>query len=258
MSAFLTDTWYLFLRLARATTRMPVFLIISIVQPIFWLVLFGQLFHSVTTIPGFEGGGSYLDFITPGVAVMTAVFSSAYAGMSLLGEIDQGVLDRMLATPVARGALIAGRLLYSAVQVMVQSLVILTVSTFLGVRAAGGVLGILLVLVAASLLGAAFAGFSCALALTARRQEIIIAASNFTVTPMIFASSMLMEPRLMPVWLARVARFNPFNWGVVVARSGFHGAMTPASWTSLALLAAIALLCGRIATRAFVRYQRSM
>ena len=104
---FLRDTWHLLVRLLWATVRMPVFVLISIVQPILWVLLFGQLFRAVTTIPGF-GASSYVQFLAPGISIMTALFGAAYSGMGMLVDIDRGVLDRLLATPVARGALIAG------------------------------------------------------------------------------------------------------------------------------------------------------
>src|SRR3954470_6928526 len=183
---FLRDTWHLFLRLMRATLRMPVFVIISIVQPVLWVLLFGQLFKSVTTIPGFESHAhvqsiSYVQFLAPGISIMTALFGAAYSGMGLLGDIDRGVLDRLLATPVSRGALVASRVLHSAVQVVVQAAIILAVAGLLGARPHGGLLGLAALLLAAALLGAAFAAFSNALALLARRQELIIAVMNFIV-----------------------------------------------------------------------------
>ena len=158
------DTWYLFVRLLRATARMPVFVLISIVQPILWVLLFGQLFAKVTTIQGF-GASSYVQFLAPGISIMTALFGAAYSGMGMLGDIDRGVLDRLLATPVSRGALIASRILHSAVQVVIQAAIILAVACLLGARPQGGLPGILTVFLAAALLGAAFAAFSNALAL---------------------------------------------------------------------------------------------
>jgi ABC-2 type transport system permease protein len=194
---FLRDTWHLFDRLMRATVRMPVFVIISIVQPVLWVLLFGQLFRSVTTIPGFESR-SYVQFLAPGISVMTALIGAAYSGMGFLGDIDRGVLDRMLATPVSRSALIAGRILYAAVQVVFQASIILVVAALLGARPHGGIAGVLVVLFSCSLLGAAFASFSNALALLARRQELVIAVMNFVVLPMTFLSSMIMSRNLMP------------------------------------------------------------
>jgi ABC-2 type transport system permease protein len=254
---FLRDTWHLFLRLIRATMRMPVFVIISIVQPILWVLLFGQLFKSVTTIPGF-GATSYVQFLAPGISIMTALFGAAYSGMGLLADIDRGVLDRLLATPVSRGALIAGRILHASVQVVVQAAIILLVAFLLGARPHGGLLGVLAVFLSASLLGAAFAGFSNALALIARRQELVIAAMNFVILPCTFLSSMIMSRNLMPGWIRGVSRFNPVNWAVTAARDGFEGRASSEMLLCLALLAVFALICGFLATRSFGRYRKAM
>src|SRR4029077_3859318 len=121
------DLWHLFVRLVRANVRMPVVVIISVVQAVLWGLLFRQLFRQGAALPGF-GAGSYVQFLAPGIAIMTALFGAAYSGMGMLADIDRGVLDRLLATPVARGALLAARILYSAVQVAAQAAIILLVS----------------------------------------------------------------------------------------------------------------------------------
>lgn len=255
--SFLHDTWYLFLRLFRATVRMPVFVLISIVQPILWVLLFGQLFGAVTRIPGF-GATSYVQFLAPGISIMTALFGAAYSGMGLLTDIERGVLDRFLATPASRGAIIASRILQAGVQVVVQAGIILVVTALLGARPRGGLLGLAALLLAAALLGAAFAAFSNALALLARRQELIIAVMNFIVLPATFLSSMIMSGNLMPGWIRGASRFNPVNWAVVAARDGFEGRSWSELLSRLALLALFALACALLATGAFGRYRRSM
>jgi ABC-2 type transport system permease protein len=221
------------------------------------VLLFGQLFKRVVAIPGFEAS-SYVQFLAPGISIMTALFGAAYSGMGLLGDIDRGVLDRLLATPASRGALMAGRILHSAVQVVLQASIILTVAFLVGARPHGGLPGVAVVLLAASLLGAAFAAFSNALALLARRQELVIAVMNFTVLPMTFLSSMLMSGNTMPGWIRGVTRFNPVNWAVTAARYGFEGKDPATLAANLGLLAAFALLCATLATRAFNRYRRAM
>ncbi len=254
---FLRDTWYLYLRLVRVTRRMPVFLVLSILQPVLWMLLFGQLFGVITTLEGFEAE-SYVQFITPGISIMTALFSAAYNGMGLLRDIESGVLDRLLATPVSRGAVVASRVLLAASQVIVQATILLAMGFVLGARAHGGVLGLALVLLAASLLAAAFASTSCGMALIARRQELVIVAMNFIVLPMTFLSSMIMVHGLMPPWIRIVARFNPVDWAVTVARHGFEGQVTSDLAWSLALLAGFTLACAAFAARAFGRYQRAL
>jgi ABC-2 type transport system permease protein len=254
---FLRDTWHLFVRLLRATARMPVFVLISIVQPILWVLLFGQLFAKVTTIQGF-GASSYVQFLAPGISIMTALFGAAYSGMGMLGDIDRGVLDRLLATPVSRGALIAARILHSAFQVVIQAALILAVGCLLGARPEGGLPGVLIVFLAAALLGAAFAAFSNALALAARKQELVIAVMNFVVLPTTFLSSMIMSRNLMPPWIRAASRFNPVNWAVIAARDGFQGTAPSETALCLGLLAAFALVCGVVATLSFNRYRRAM
>jgi ABC-2 type transport system permease protein len=250
---YAADLWHLFVRLVRASVRMPVFVILSIVQPILWVLLFGQLFRSVATLPGF-GAGSYVQFLAPGIAVMTALFGAAYSGLGMLGDIERGVLDRLLSTPVGRGALLAARILHSAVQVSLQSAIILLVAAAIGARPHGGAPGVALVLLVGALLGAAFASFSNALALLARRQELVIAAMNFVVLPATFLSSMMMSGNLMPRWIHAVSLWNPVNWAVTAARAGFEG-----QWQllprNLGLLAAFAVAVAWLATLSFRRYR---
>jgi ABC-2 type transport system permease protein len=250
-----TDLWYLFVRLVRASVRMPVFLVLSIVQPILWVLLFGQLFRAVVTLPGFAAS-SYVQFLAPGIAVMTALFGAAYSGLGMLTDIERGVLDRLLATPVGRGPLLAARILHSAVQVALQSAIILLVSASLGARPHGGVPGVALVLVVGALLGAAFASFSNSLALLTRRQELVIAAMNFVVLPSTFLSSMMMSGNLMPRWIHSVSLWNPVNWAVTAARASFEG-----QWQllprNLGLLAAFTLAVAWLATLSFARYRRA-
>ena len=87
---------------ARDRAASPRSSFIALVQPIIWLLLFGALFKAVTEIPGFAGG-SYIDFLTPGVVVMLAVSSAGWTGMGFIEDINSGVMDRMLAAPVWRG-----------------------------------------------------------------------------------------------------------------------------------------------------------
>jgi ABC-2 type transport system permease protein len=219
------------------------------------VLLFGQLFRRVAELPGF-GAGSYVQFLAPGIAIMTALFGAAYSGMGMLADIERGVLDRLLATPVARSALLAARILHSATQVSMQAAIILLVAAAIGARPHGGVPGVALVLLTAALLGASFASFSNSLALLARRQEMVIAAMNFVAMPAIFLSSMMMSGNLMPGWIHAVSLWNPVNWAVTAARASFEG-----SWQllphNLGLLAAFTLGVAWLATLSFNRYRRA-
>jgi ABC-2 type transport system permease protein len=242
----------------RVFTRNPAYLAMTLTQPIIWLLLFGALFKAVIRIPGFHGG-SYIDFLTPGIVVMLAVSSAGWTGMGFIEDIHGGVMDRMLVAPVWRGALNAGTVAYAALMIVIQTALIALLALVLGARYAGGVGGVLLLILVAALLGAAFASLSNGVAVLARQREALIGAVTLVLLPLTFLSSALMQQSLVPGWIRTVAKFNPVNWAVEAARSA---AMQQIDWglvaSRIGLLAALTLLSGAFATRAFTKYQRSL
>ncbi|MFL6017301.1 MAG: ABC transporter permease, partial [Gaiellaceae bacterium] len=143
--------------------RQPIWIAVTLVQPVVWLLLYGALFKSVTRIPGFHST-SYIQFLTPGIVVMTALFSAGWSGMAVIDDIDKGILDRFLVSPVVRGSLIIGRLLNGTVIIVVQSLIIVALAVIVGARFPNA-WGIIVLIVLASLLAAAVGCLSMALAL---------------------------------------------------------------------------------------------
>lgn len=258
MTALVQQSTAMSARQLRALVRQPMYVAITIVQPLIWLLLFGALFKRVTDLPGFAQG-SYIDYLTPGMVVMSALFSAGWNGMAMLNDINGGVLDRFLTTPARRGPLVAGPLLQAVIVVLIQSVVIILVGAAAGASLSGGATGIAVLLACAGLLGAGMAGFSNALALITRQEESLIGAVQFLVLPLAFLSSIFMADALLPGWIADVARFNPVNWAIEAARSALS---TNVDWglvlPRLGGLAALALLTGWWATRAFRAYQRSL
>jgi len=252
------QTWQVTLRGIRVLIRQPAYLGMTLTQPIIWLLLFGALFKAVTRIPGFHGG-TYIDFLTPGIVVMLAVSSAGWTGMGFIEDIAGGVMDRELASPVWRGALNAGTVIYAALVVALQTVLIVALSLALGANYIGGVGGVLLLILVAALLAAAFASLSNAVAVLARQREALIGAVTFVLLPLTFLSTALMQQSLVPGWIRSVARFNPVNWAVEAGRSA---AMSHIDWGLVAgrigLLAALALISAMLATRAFASYQRSL
>lgn len=252
-SAFLTG------RLLRTLWRMPTFLVIGLVQPVIWLLLFGQLFRAVVNLPGFaQGSGGFLQFLTPGVVMMTALFASAWAGTTYLQDIDRGVMDRLLASPASRGAMMCATMAYQAIQTVIQSLIIVVIALISGARFSGGVPGVGITVLAGVLLTLIFSAVSNAVALLTRQQATLIAISQFTTLPLMFLSSAVMDLHLAPSWVGSVARYNPVEWAVDAARQAMLAHTDWATvWTRLGLLAAVALAMGLLATRAFGAYRKS-
>jgi len=252
------QTWQVYMRGIRVFARQPAYLGMTLIQPIIWLLLFGALFKAITHIPGFHDS-SYIDFLTPGVVVMLAVFSAGWTGMGFIEDINGGVMDRMLAAPVWRGALNVGTIAYGAATVVAQTIVIVLLALALGADYRGGVGGVLLLILVAALLAAAVASLSNGVAVLARQRETLIGAVTFVQLPLTFLSAALMQQSLVPGWIQSVAKFNPVNWAVEAARGA---AMQKIDWGLVAgrigLLAALTVVCAAFATHAFDKYQRSL
>src|SRR4029079_178693 len=106
-----------------ALLKQPGVLVITLVQPVVWLFLFGQLFKRIVELPGF-GATAYLDYLVPGVVIMNAVSSNMWAGMGTIDEIERGTLNRFLTAPVSRAAIMNANVIVQAVTTAFQSTVI--------------------------------------------------------------------------------------------------------------------------------------
>ncbi len=138
-------------------------------------------------------------------------------------------------------------------------MLIVLLALALGAHYVGGVGGVLLLILVAALLAAAFASLSNALAVLARQRETLIGAVSFVLLPLTFLSSALMQQSLVPGWIRTVAKFNPVNWAVEAGRSA---AMQHIDWglvgLRIGLLVVLAIVAASLATRAFAAYQRSL
>jgi len=238
MKNFMNDTFRLLIRHVMTTLRIPIWIFVTLVQPIVWLTLYGQLFRRVVELPGF-GSSSYIQFLTPGVVIMTSMFGSAWAGMGIIQDLNDGVMDRLLATPVSRGALITARVLHSAITVLFQGMIILLVGFLLGARFPGGFLGVLALIVLGGLLASGLSALSNGIALLTKREETLIAVINFFGLPLTFLSTAFMSAALMPSWIRNIAKLNPVNWAVDGARDALMGANWDGVWGRALLFACL-------------------
>lgn len=257
MIATVTHTWFMIGRQIRNLLRQPIWIAMLLIQPMVWLVLYGQLFSKVPQLRA--GAGSYVQFLAPGVVVMNAFFSATWSGMAMIEDLDRSVIDRFLATPVSRVSIVLSQIVRAGLTAIIQAAVILLVGLALGVRVHGGALGWLTVFAAAALLAAAFSGISHGLALILRREESMIGVANFVGLPLMFLSSILIAQRTMPHWMEVAARFNPVDWGVIAAR---NAVVVGGDWGStgahLGYLLAVTTATAAFATWALRRYQRSI
>lgn len=253
-----SQTGYITGRWLRAQYRSPALIAFTLVQPAIWLLLFGQLFKGVVALPGF-GDSSYIAFLTPGIVMMTALMTSGWAGTTFIADMERGVMDRMLTSPVRRGALMAGQLISNGTTTVIQTIIVFAIGIAAGARYDGGAVGYLVTIVASVLVGTAFGSLSNAVALLTRQQEALIGIFQFVSLPLTFLSSIMLDLELAPHWVQVAARYNPVDWAAVAAREALSADPDWSSVTRHGLyLTAFTLIVGYLSTRAFRTYQRSV
>jgi ABC-2 type transport system permease protein len=254
----LRHTWFMIVRQTRNLMREPIWIVVLLVQPMIWLVLYGQLFKNVTRLGGF-GTGSYATFLAPAIVIMNAFFGATWSGMSMIYDLDHKVVERFLATPASRLSIVLSQIVRSALTAAIQALVILVVALVLGVRVHTGIVGWLVIILVAMLVNSAFAGISQAIALLTRREATMIAIANFIGLPLLFLSTTMIARAQMPDWMQTAARFNPVDWGVRAAR---EVVLPGTAWSTvgeyLLLLLALTALTAAAATWTFRIYQRTL
>jgi ABC-2 type transport system permease protein len=244
-------------RQARNLRREPIWIALLLIQPMIWLLLYGQLFSRVPVLRG--GADTYVEFLTPGIVIMNAFFGGTWAGMAMITDLDRNVVSRFLATPVSRLSIVLSQVVRSGLTSVIQALIILVVGLALGVRVHTGAVGWLVVLLAAALVAMVFSGISNGIALLVRREATMIAAANFVGLPLMFLSSILIQRQVMPSWMQSLAHYNPVDWGVRASRDAVvYGGHWTAVGFYMLLLTATTAATAAFATWTFRSYQRSI
>ncbi|MCU1615352.1 MAG: type transporter [Frankiales bacterium] len=244
----LRDTWTVFWRAMRLSLRNPAWLVISLMQPILYIVLFGPL---LKPLAGQLGGNAYQIFV-PGILVQLGIFGALFVGFALIAEWRAGVIESQRVTPAARTALLLGRVMRDVVVLLVQGTILVLVSIPLGLRAPLG--GVLLTLLVIALLGAAFASVSYALGLTLKSEDAFAPLLNAVVLPVLLLSGILLPMTLAPGWLQGVSDVNPLKHVVEGTRSFFAGDYgSSTAWWGAGLTLAMAVLGWWFGVRRFRR-----
>jgi ABC-2 type transport system permease protein len=253
----LRQTGWMIVRQLRNLMREPIWIALMVIQPIIWLLLYGQLFSRIGPLRG--DASTYTEFLTPGIICMNAFFGGSWSGMATISDLDRHVIDRFLAAPASRFAIILSQVTRAGITAVLQAVLLLVLGLALGVRVHGGALGWFVVFAASALLAMTFAGFSHGIALLVRKEASMIAAANFVGLPLMFLSAILIPQRRMPHWIGQISRFNPVNWGVNAARNAVvAGGHWGSSGVYLLLLLAAAAVTSSFATWCFRAYQRSI
>lgn len=214
------DTTIVMVRELRPMLNDPFSVVFSLVQPIFFLALFGPLLAG--NLGGDLPGGDVWQWFVPAILVMISLFGSSTVGANLLYEMQTGAHERMLVTPLSRSSLLVGRALKEIVTLVAQAAVIVLVMLPFGFRLHP--LGALLGLVLLAVLGVGISSFSYALALAVRKQDWMFWVVQQTVLfPVMILSGMLLPLEGGPGWMRALARANPLTYVVDAERALFAG-----------------------------------
>ena len=245
------DTWLVFVRYFQLLIGNPAWVVIGVLQPFLYVVLFAPLLKPLAAVQGFPHGGAYNVFV-PGLLVQLGMFGAAGVGFSLIAELREGVIERFRVTPVSRLALLLGRALRDILTLIIQALVLLVVSIPFGLRFEP--IPVLIVLGLVALIGLTIASiaYACALWL---KDENSYAPLIFTATlPLLLLSGVLLPLTFAPDWLRQIAAANPLSYAVDAARALFLShASDPSVAKGLAIMAVLAVIALVVSVRQFGR-----
>lgn len=235
----------------RKLARDPVELLSRCIQPILWLVIFGQVFSRARAIP--TGAIGYLDFMTPGVLAQSVLYGGIFYGISTLWERDLGITHKLLATPAPRAAFVLGKAVSSGVRGVVQAVVIYMLAIVMGIGLSWNPLHILGVLLAVMMGSAIFATLSLIVGCLVKTRERFMGINQLMTMPLFFASNAIYPIDIMPPWLQAIARINPLTYLVDALRElmleGGVGVHTPA--INFLVIGATFAVLATIATRLY-------
>jgi len=231
--------------------RVPAYLVFTIVQPMIFTLLFRYVFGGAipTDIPG-----GYVNFLLPGVIGQTAAFATMATAIALAIEAQKGYIDRLRVMPIARSAVLVGRLAADAVRLLVTLLVIIGVGYAVGFRFHDGLGSAVEMLLLAELFGLSMCCISMFIGLAVRQEEAVQAFAMIWLFPLTFISSAFVPVETMPGWLQAFAVNQPITHVVNALRSLSLGTpMGDNLWLSLVWLAGIVAVFVPLAVRAYKR-----
>ncbi|NLU67016.1 ABC transporter permease [Streptomyces sp. HNM0574] len=198
--------------------------------------------------------GDYLQFLLPGIMVMSVVMTTMYTGVSVNTDIGKGVFDRFRTLPIWRPAPMVGYLIGDAFRYTTASLVILVVGLVMGYRPEGGVPGVAGAIVLLVVFSFAFSWIWTMFGLLLRSEKSVMSVAMMVLFPLTFLSNILVEPRTMPGWLQAFVEVNPVTRLTAAVRGMASGSWDTAeiTWTLVASAALIAVF-GSLTMRLYNR-----
>jgi ABC-2 type transport system permease protein len=195
----------------------PVELATRAIQPILWLLLFGEVMAQVRGLS--SGNLRYLDFLAAGILAQSVLFVAIFYGISAIWERDLGVLHRYLVSPAPRSALVIGKAASASVRGLAQAVIVYLLAFVVGVDIDLNPLNILGVVAVIALASGLFSTLSLIIACIVKTRERFMGIGQVLTMPIFFASNAIYPLVLMPAWLRVVSSVNPLTYTVDALRA---------------------------------------
>ena len=232
----------------------PSELLMRAVQPALWLIVFGEVFSRMHTVP--TGDLPYLDFLAPGILAQSAMFVAIFNGMTIIWERDLGTVHKLLVSPTPRSALALGKSAAGGIRALSQTIIVYLLAIILGVHINWNPLNLLAVIAVVILGAMVFTAFSLTIALMVKTRERFLGIGQVLTMPIFFASSAIYPISVMPGWLQVLARINPLTYQVNALRALMvnNSASSHPLWVDFAVLmsatAVLTVIAGKLYPRA--------
>ena len=250
----ISDTYTIFWREMKRYRKSRSGVLIRLIQPAIWIIVIGNTFAG--TQPLIKSVGydlSYIEFMTPGVIILTAIFTSIFGGVNTLWDRRYGFMNKALTSPISRSSIALGKMLAISLVSALQASLILGIALAIGVNFVNPLMFIPIMLIVI-LFSLGFSGISVVVAATAKSQETFWGIVNFLGMPLFMLSPALFPLELVPDWLAVVAKLNPVTYSVLLIREMMTGTTQAVSVVlDLAVISGFVIIMVALASYVFTR-----
>jgi ABC transporter DrrB family efflux protein len=245
-----TDTLTITRRNLLVWMRVPAYIMFTVIQPVMFVLLFRYVFGGAIKVTGTH----YVDFLLPGILGQTAAFATFGTAIALAQELKKGVIDRLRSMPMARSAVLAGRLVADTIRMFITIVIVVGVGYAVGFRFSNGPGLAIGMIVLATVFGLAICCISAFTGLAIGDEESVQAFGLVWLFPLTFLSSAFVPIPSMPGWLQAFANNQPVTYVINVMRSmALGGPIAADLWKSIAWLAGIFIVFAPLAVRAYKR-----
>ncbi len=223
MNTLMYDAYTIFWRELKRYKKSRSGVLIRLIQPAIWIIVIGNTFSGTQPLiqsVGFQG--EYIEFMTPGVIILTAIFTSIFGGVNTLWDRRYGFMNKALTSPISRSAIALGKMSAISLIAAMQASLIIGIALAIGVNFPNPIM-IIPIMAVVILFSLGFSGISVMVAATAKSQETFWGVINFLGMPLFMLSPALFPLELLPEWLAIIAKLNPVTYTVLLVRAMMTG-----------------------------------